>query len=147
MAMPVVAVGALAHITRDRMTGAPERSTVISATASDAVQPHACLHGYPAANVHRNESGRHRSPRIDVASSLPASAPDLQGSANPIPFYVVALVPGLMGHMMNSVILAVIFGLIVMRLALSAAGTIGLGMTWGVAVFAMMWFVVVPSTH
>ena len=42
---------------------------------------------------------------------------DLQGSANPIPFDVVALVLGLMGHMMNSVILAVIFGLIVTRLA------------------------------
>ena len=70
---------------------------------------------------------------------------DLQGSANPIPFDVVALVLGLMGHMMNSVILAVIFGLIVTRLAPSAAGTIGLGMAWGVAVFAMMWFVVVPA--
>ena len=72
---------------------------------------------------------------------------DLQGSANPIPFNVVALILGLMGHMMNSVILAVIFALIVTRLAPSAAGTIGLGMAWGVAVFAMMWFVVAPAIN
>ncbi len=70
---------------------------------------------------------------------------DLQGSANPIPFDAVALILGLMGHMMNSVILAVIFGLIVTRLAPSAAGTIGLGMAWGAAVFAAMWFVVAPA--
>ncbi|MEX1173680.1 MAG: hypothetical protein WEG56_13840 [Chloroflexota bacterium] len=70
---------------------------------------------------------------------------DLQGSANPIPFDAVALILGLMGHMMNSVILAVIFGLIVTRLAPSAAGTIGLGIAWGLAVFAMMWFVVAPA--
>lgn len=70
---------------------------------------------------------------------------DLQGSANPIPFNVVALILGLMGHMMNSVILAVIFALIVTRLAPSAAGTIGLGMAWGVVVFAMMRFVVAPA--
>ncbi len=46
---------------------------------------------------------------------------------------------------LNSVILAVIFGLIVTRLAPPAAGTIGLGMAWGVAVFAMMWFTVKPA--
>ena len=70
---------------------------------------------------------------------------DLQGSANPIAFNAVGLVLGLLGHMMNSVILAVIFGLIVSRLAPSAAGTIGLGMAWGAAVFAAMWFVIAPA--
>jgi uncharacterized membrane protein YagU involved in acid resistance len=70
---------------------------------------------------------------------------DLQGSANPIPFDLVALVLGLMGHMMNSIILAVVFGVIASRLALSATGTVGLGMAWGVAVFAAMWFVIAPA--
>ncbi|MEX2183265.1 MAG: hypothetical protein WEC14_02370 [Chloroflexota bacterium] len=70
---------------------------------------------------------------------------DLQGSANPIPFDALALVLGLMGHMMNSVILAVVFGVIASRLALSAAGTVGLGMAWGAAVFVAMWFVVAPA--
>lgn len=69
---------------------------------------------------------------------------DLQGSPNPIPFDGVALVLGLMGHMMNSVILAAVFGLAVVRGRLSSSSTIGLGVAWGVAVFAVMWFVLVP---
>lgn len=69
---------------------------------------------------------------------------DLQGSANPIPFDIVALVLGLMGHMMNSVVLAALFGVVAARFTLSSAGTVGLGVAWGVMVFAVMWFVVVP---
>lgn len=69
---------------------------------------------------------------------------DLQGSANPIPFDAPALILGLMGHMMNSVILAGVFGLIVTRLSLSATGLIGLGMAFGAVVFAVMSFVVTP---
>ncbi len=69
---------------------------------------------------------------------------DLQGSANPIPFDGLALILGLMGHMMNSVILAAVFGLIVSRLSLSSGRTALGGMAWGVAVFIGMWFVVAP---
>ena len=69
---------------------------------------------------------------------------DLQGSSNPIPFDGVALVLGLMGHMMNSVILAALFGIAVARGRFSSSMTIGLGVAWGVAVFAIMWLVVVP---
>ncbi len=69
---------------------------------------------------------------------------DLQGSANPIEFHALAFVAGLMGHMMNSVILAAIFGAVVARRALSATATIVAGMGWGVAVFVAMWYVVVP---
>ena len=69
---------------------------------------------------------------------------DLQGSANPIPFDGLALGVGLVGHMMNSIILAAIFGLIVGRLHPSRGATIVLGMGWGIAVFAVMWFVVIP---
>lgn len=69
---------------------------------------------------------------------------DLQGSANPIPFNGLALILGLMGHMMNSIILAAIFGLIVARLSPSGSGIVAFGMGWGVAVFVGMWFVVAP---
>lgn len=69
---------------------------------------------------------------------------DLQGSANPIPFNGLALILGLMGHMMNSIILAAIFGLIVSRLSPSGSGIVAFGMGWGVAVFVGMWFVVAP---
>lgn len=69
---------------------------------------------------------------------------DLQGSTNPIPFDGLALILGLMGHMMNSIILAAIFGLIVSRLSPSGSGIVAFGMGWGVAVFVGMWFVVAP---
>jgi hypothetical protein len=70
---------------------------------------------------------------------------DLQGSANPIPFDAVALVVGLFGHMMNGIILAAIFGLVVNRLTLSTGAIIGLGMAFGVVVFAAMSFIVNPA--
>lgn len=69
---------------------------------------------------------------------------DLQGSANPIPFDPVALILGLAGHMMNSVILAAIFGLAVGRRSLGTGALAIAGMVWGAVVFAAMWFVVVP---
>jgi hypothetical protein len=70
----------------------------------------------------------------------------LQGSANPIPFDLLGLVAGLAGHMMNSVILAAVFAALASAVGRSL-GTVGLvvaGMAWGVAVFAVMWYVVVP---
>jgi uncharacterized membrane protein YagU involved in acid resistance len=69
---------------------------------------------------------------------------DLQGSANPLPFNGLALILGLMGHMMNSVVLAAVFGAFVTRTSLSSAATIGLGAAWGVLVFAAMWLVALP---
>jgi len=70
---------------------------------------------------------------------------DLQGSSNPIPFDLAALVLGLGGHMMNSVVLAAIFGLAVGRRGLSATSLLVAGVAWGVIVFGAMWFVVVPA--
>ncbi len=69
---------------------------------------------------------------------------DLQGSPNPIPFDALALIIGLMGHMMNSVILAAIFGLLVAKRTLSPGVTVMAGMAWGAAIFVLMWYVVVP---
>lgn len=69
---------------------------------------------------------------------------DLQGSANPIPFDLAALVLGLAGHMMNSVILAAVFGVAVGRRGLATTTLVGAGIVWGIVVFAAMWFVVVP---
>jgi len=69
---------------------------------------------------------------------------DLQGAGNPIPFNALALVLGLMGHMMNSVILAALFGVFVARTSLSSTATIGLGIAWGVVVYAARWFVALP---
>lgn len=70
---------------------------------------------------------------------------DLQGASNPIPFDPVALVLGLAGHMMNSVILALIFGAIVSRASLGGAGLVIVGAVWGAAIYVVMWFVVLPA--
>lgn len=69
---------------------------------------------------------------------------DLQGSANPIPFDGVAFVLGLAGHMMNSVILAAIFGLIASRFLHGGGTLVAAGVIYGIAVWATMWFVVLP---
>jgi hypothetical protein len=70
---------------------------------------------------------------------------DLQGSLNPIQFDLTALVIGLGGHMMNSVILAVAFDLAVGRRGLGATALLITGIAWGAVVFGAMWFVVVPA--
>ena len=69
---------------------------------------------------------------------------DLQGSDNPIPFDGVALVLGLAGHMMNSVILAAIFGLVASRFVHGGGTLVAAGVIYGIAVWAAMWFVVLP---
>jgi hypothetical protein len=70
---------------------------------------------------------------------------DLQGASNPLPFDLAALSVGLAGHMMNSVVLAGLFGALVGHRGLSPRGLILAGVAWGVAVFAAMWLVVVPA--
>ncbi|MEW5990466.1 MAG: hypothetical protein AB1736_03855 [Chloroflexota bacterium] len=70
---------------------------------------------------------------------------DLQGASNPIPFDFAALLVGLAGHMMNSVILAAVFGITIGRRGIGTPGLLVAGIAWGVAVFAAMWFVVVPA--
>lgn len=81
-------------------------------------------------------------PPIAIGATL---VRDLQGAANPVPFNGLALILGLMGHMMNSVVLAAVFGFLVTRSRPSGTRTVGLGMVWGVVVFVITWFVVVPA--
>jgi uncharacterized membrane protein YagU involved in acid resistance len=69
---------------------------------------------------------------------------DLQGSSNPIPFDGVAFILGLAGHMMNSVILAAIFGLVASRFLHGGSTLVAAGAVYGIAVWAAMWFVVIP---
>lgn len=69
---------------------------------------------------------------------------DLQGSSNPIPFDGVAFVLGLAGHMMNSVVLAAVFGLVAFRFLHGGTKLVAAGVLYGVMVWAAMWFVVIP---
>lgn len=59
-------------------------------------------------------------------------------------FSLVPVVVGLMGHMMNSVIFAVIFSLWISRLASGAVALAVLGMVYAAAIFTIMWYVILP---
>jgi len=71
-------------------------------------------------------------------------ARDLQGSSNPIPFDVGALVLGLAGHMMNSVVLAAVFGFFASRFVREPGKLAVAGVVYGIIVWGLMWFVVLP---
>jgi hypothetical protein len=81
------------------------------------------------------------SPVMFIAATVLRS---LQGIATPVPFQPVPVLLGLMGHMMNSVILGVVFALLIApRLDTRNALLIG-GVVYGAAIFVVMWFAVVP---
>lgn len=80
-------------------------------------------------------------PLIAIGATL---VRDLQGASNPIPFDALALILGLAGHMMNSIILAAVFGLVASRLVSGYLPLAVAGMVFGVLVWAVMWFVVLP---
>jgi hypothetical protein len=71
----------------------------------------------------------------------------LQSVQAPVPFTVVGVVFGLMGHMMNSVLLGLIFAGLFSRRALSRAGLVVTGAVYGFAVFAVMWYGVLPVVN
>ena len=49
-----------------------------------------------------------------------------------------------MGHMMNSVIFGLVFALLITRIASGVVGLTITGMAYAAAIFAAMWFVVLP---
>ena len=72
---------------------------------------------------------------------------DYQNVATPVPFALVPVVLGLMGHMMNSVILGFIFAGVAPKITQSTNGLIGLGLAYGVMIMLVMWLVVLPVAN
>jgi len=68
----------------------------------------------------------------------------LQSVTVPVPFDLLGVILGLMGHMMNSVIFGLIFAFLIAPRAKSLAGQIVAGVVYGVAIYLVMWFVVLP---
>lgn len=68
----------------------------------------------------------------------------LQTGHNPN-FNLVPFILGLMGHMMNSIILGLIFVAFAYAITRSLGGLLILGMMYGAVVFAVMWWLVVPA--
>ncbi len=56
----------------------------------------------------------------------------------------VAIVLGLMGHMMNSVVFAFVFFAIVSRFASTNTARVVVGLVYGVVIFMLMWYVALP---
>lgn len=69
---------------------------------------------------------------------------NLQAVARPVPFDALGVMAGLMGHMMNSVILGLIFILVIAPRFKSLVGQIVAGMMYGAAVYVVMALAVVP---
>ena len=68
----------------------------------------------------------------------------LQTVVKPVAFDAFAIVAGLMGHMMNSVVLGLVFAFAIAPRVKSLGGKIAAGMIYGAVVYAMMWYAVVP---
>lgn len=69
---------------------------------------------------------------------------NLQTVAHPVPFDLVAVTAGLMGHMMNSVILGLIFALLIAPRTKSLVSQAIAGMMYGAVVYVVMALAVVP---
>ncbi len=81
------------------------------------------------------------SPPVYIAATL---LRNLQGVATPVPFDFVGVIVGLMGHMMNSVILGLVFTFLVGPRFHSLVGQVVAGLIYGVAIFLVMQLVLVP---
>jgi hypothetical protein len=61
-------------------------------------------------------------------------------------FSLIPVLVGLMGHMMNSIILGALFAVAVWRLRRATAITLMVGgMMYGAAIFAVMWWGILPA--
>jgi hypothetical protein len=81
------------------------------------------------------------SPVVFIAATLVRG---LQSVRVPVPFEALPVVLGLIGHMMNSVILGIVFAALVAPRLRGANGLVIGGIVYGLAVFVVMWFVLVP---
>lgn len=69
---------------------------------------------------------------------------NLQVVALPVIFTLVPVVLGMMGHMMNSTILSFLFVLLLGRSSHSPLSGAIVGTLYALAVFLMMWFIILP---
>ena len=68
----------------------------------------------------------------------------LQSLQPPVGFHFGGVIVGLMGHMMNSVILALLFSTVIARRIAARGSLIVSGAIYGLIVYLVMWYVVVP---
>ena len=81
------------------------------------------------------------SPVVYIGATV---ARDLQSVTAPVPFHLLGVLLGLIGHMMNSIILGLIFAYLIAPRAKSLGGQIVAGLIYGVVIYLIMWLVVLP---
>lgn len=81
------------------------------------------------------------SPVVFIAATI---LRNLQAVRVPVPFDALGVVLGLMGHMMNSVILAIIFARFVAPRLRGTSALVAGGVVYSLVVFVIMWFGIVP---
>jgi len=59
-------------------------------------------------------------------------------------FSLIPVIVGLMGHMINSIILGMVFALVISRITSTPAGLAVAGMAYAAGVFVAMWYVILP---
>lgn len=69
----------------------------------------------------------------------------LQSVQVPVAFILAGVVLGLMGHMMNSALFGIIFSRIVSHTAGSRSALVGWGVVYGLVIFGVMWYAVIPA--
>jgi len=82
------------------------------------------------------------SPVVHIGATVLRS---LQALRPPVGFHAWGVVLGLMGHMMTSVILAGIFTPLVARRVASRGSLAVAGAAYGLVVFFVMWYLVIPA--
>lgn len=82
------------------------------------------------------------SPVVFIAATV---LRNLQSVPVPVAFMAIPVVLGFMGHMMNSVVLGLVFSAIFSRSVMSRGTQVGAGVVYALVVFAVMWYIVVPA--
>lgn len=68
----------------------------------------------------------------------------LQLIQGPVPFDLTGVVLGLMGHMMNSALVGLIFVRVFALAAVPRGALVGWGVVYGLVILGVMWFAVLP---
>ncbi len=69
----------------------------------------------------------------------------LQSVEIPVTFHPAAVVLGTMGHMMNSALFGILFAWLVSRTAVPRARLLQAGALYGLVIFLVMWYGIVPA--
>ncbi|MAG34925.1 MAG: hypothetical protein CL878_01540 [Dehalococcoidia bacterium] len=83
-------------------------------------------------------------PVVYIGATVMRGLQDTTGGPGLGPTDPLGIILGLMGHMMNSVVLAAVFTIVIARMLRGTVTLAVAGMVYGLVIFAVMWYVVLP---